>query len=310
MFSAERLGLTITEDEITTSYFPDNWDAWGEMSEEERDKIERNFVKKCVSLLNNLHHGNAGTTLQNALRMAEVGRIGELADLQEKMPRKGLGNIWSGAIERRRNYSTFYNANTRRFDSETGGRDFRSNYRAIYEEGQLPYTASEGRVPNTDLTLRDVRRRIRRVLQSTESEMPLTTADGIEITQEEQRIKEAAQADGTFMLAPDGSATKLTEKQWLQVRTEAFRRWFGDSIVKDANGEPKVVYRGSRNAGSRVLRSRYQSGALWFTDSRAVAEHYARRAADHELSQEELGGYYMKKFFFIFIYFMYLCMRL
>ena len=79
-----------------------------------------------------------------------------------------------------------------------------------------------------------------------------------DLTPEEQSIRSQAQSDGTYMQAPNGQPTRLTEKQWLQVRTEAFRRWFGDSIVKDANGEPKVVYRGSRNAGSRVLRSRQE----------------------------------------------------
>ena len=49
---------------------------------------------------------------------------------------------------------------------------------------------------------------------------------------EEQRemeaIKAKAQADGTFMKAPNGKDTNLTERQWLQVRTKAFKEWFGD----------------------------------------------------------------------------------
>ena len=46
--------------------------------------------------------------------------------------------------------------------------------------------------------------------------------------QEMQHIKERAMADGTFMQAPNGKRTNLTERQWLQVRTRAFKRWFGD----------------------------------------------------------------------------------
>ena len=45
---------------------------------------------------------------------------------------------------------------------------------------------------------------------------------------EMERIKREAQANGTFMKAPNGKPTKLTERQWLQVRTEAFKKWFGD----------------------------------------------------------------------------------
>lgn len=70
------------------------------------------------------------------------------------------------------------------------------------------------------------------------------------ITPEMKEIKEKTQADGTFMKAPNGQPTNLTEEQWLMVRTENFKEWFGDwendpenaSKVVDENGEPKVVY--------------------------------------------------------------------
>ena len=70
---------------------------------------------------------------------------------------------------------------------------------------------------------------------------------------EMQHIKDRAIADGTFMKAPNGQPTNLNERQWLQVRTRAFKRWFGDwendpqnaSKVVDANGEPMVVYHGT-----------------------------------------------------------------
>lgn len=42
------------------------------------------------------------------------------------------------------------------------------------------------------------------------------------------QIKEQSIANGTFMKAPNGNPTNLTERQWLQVRTKAFKEWFGD----------------------------------------------------------------------------------
>lgn len=45
---------------------------------------------------------------------------------------------------------------------------------------------------------------------------------------EMQDIKDKAIADGTFMKAPNGNPTNLNERQWLQVRTKAFKNWFGD----------------------------------------------------------------------------------
>ena len=50
-------------------------------------------------------------------------------------------------------------------------------------------------------------------------------------TSEMQQIKDQAIANGTFMKAPNGKPTNLTERQWLQVRTKAFKDWFGDWIT-------------------------------------------------------------------------------
>lgn len=82
----------------------------------------------------------------------------------------------------------------------------------------------------------------------------VTTTNGefrFNIDQSElQSIKDKAITNGTFMKAPNGKPTNLNERQWLQVRTKAFKDWFGDwendptnaSKVVDENGEPLVVY--------------------------------------------------------------------
>lgn len=44
------------------------------------------------------------------------------------------------------------------------------------------------------------------------------------------QIKQRAIANGTFMKAPNGKKSNLNERQWLQVRTKAFKKWFGDWI--------------------------------------------------------------------------------
>ena len=51
----------------------------------------------------------------------------------------------------------------------------------------------------------------------------------IEYTSEEKAILDKAprNAEGK-LLAPNGKPTNLTERQWLQVRTKAFKEWFGD----------------------------------------------------------------------------------
>jgi hypothetical protein len=52
--------------------------------------------------------------------------------------------------------------------------------------------------------------------------------DTAEYTSEEQQIIADAKANGSYMKAPNGQPTKLNEKQWAQVRTANFKKWFGD----------------------------------------------------------------------------------
>lgn len=62
-------------------------------------------------------------------------------------------------------------------------------------------------------------------------------------------IKTKYKGTDQWMKAPNGKPTNLSERQWLQVRTPSFLKWFGDWIndsenaskILDENGEPKVV---------------------------------------------------------------------
>ena len=49
-----------------------------------------------------------------------------------------------------------------------------------------------------------------------------------EVREEMDRISANAIMDGTYMQAPNGKPTNLTADQWALVRTEGFKRWFGD----------------------------------------------------------------------------------
>ena len=62
-------------------------------------------------------------------------------------------------------------------------------------------------------------------------------------------VKEMYRGTSQYMMAPNGMKTNLTERQWVQVRTPAFKEWFGDwennpndCGILDENGEPKVFY--------------------------------------------------------------------
>jgi len=82
-------------------------------------------------------------------------------------------------------------------------------------------------------------------------------AEGIEVNQ----IKAKAIREGNFMLAPNSAKSNLDEKQWLQVRTQNFKEWFGDWVsdpknagkVVDENGEPQVMYHGTNEANYKSI---------------------------------------------------------
>lgn len=108
-----------------------------------------------------------------------------------------------------------------------------------------------------------------------------------------EEIKNKAVADDTFMKAPNGKPTNLTEDQWLHVRTKAFKRWFGDwendlenaSKVVDENGEPLVVYHGSKSiidtfdsskgGNTRQYLSKTIKDTNFFSKDKSVADFFA-----------------------------------
>ena len=117
------------------------------------------------------------------------------------------------------------------------------------------------------------------------------------LSPELQAIKDQAKADGSFMKAPNGRPTNLTEKQWLQVRTPEFKEWFGDwendptnaSKVVDENGEPMVVYHGSRNsltyfsknfAGKNNPDIDVSRLGFFFTDDIEEAKYYTEKTTN------------------------------
>ena len=72
-----------------------------------------------------------------------------------------------------------------------------------------------------------------------------------------QDVKAKFKNTNSWLIAPNGNPTNLTEQQWLLTRTTAFKNWFGDwedsnhhSQVLDENGEPLVVYHGTNEAFS------------------------------------------------------------
>lgn len=140
---------------------------------------------------------------------------------------------------------------------------------------------------------------------SREGRLPTPFKDGVStrnlssyrsfVEKEKASIRKKVVADGTFMKAPNGKETNLTEDQWLAVRTAAFKNWFGDwehdpqnaSKVVDENGEPRVVYHGSHqwftsfNDGKQRQQSGAPAGTIFANDNREIAVSFADYYGGH-----------------------------
>ena len=97
-----------------------------------------------------------------------------------------------------------------------------------------------------------------------------------------------------WLKAPNGKPTNLAERQWVMVRTPNFIRWFGDWIndpetaskIVDENGEPLVVYHGSRKTGIDIFRvgdSAYYGAGVYFQDRNGAVAWSGQSETDIEL---------------------------
>ena len=125
--------------------------------------------------------------------------------------------------------------------------------------------------------------------ESSITEQPVSQTETVYTKEEQDILNRARRNTKGQLLAPNGKVSNLTEKQYAQVRTKAFKDWFGDwendsknaSKVVDENGEPLVVYHGGSN--TKVFNTKGgQFGAgikkgdigTYFTPSEKSAKNY------------------------------------
>jgi len=91
------------------------------------------------------------------------------------------------------------------------------------------------------------------------------------------------------LIAPNGQVSNLTPEQYKLVRTKAFKEWFGDwendpenaSKVVDENGEPLVVYHGTKydfnifKMVDKVQSFNVRDYGSYFTDNKKTAQLYS-----------------------------------
>ena len=116
------------------------------------------------------------------------------------------------------------------------------------------------------------------------------------VRKEMRDIVAAARKNKSYLQAPNGAPTLLSKENWALVRTRSFKNWFGDweefskkggvwyddkgevSKVVDKNGEPLVVFHGTKQGGYSVFdpdkRDKHATPAIFFTDNDRMAGTY------------------------------------
>ena len=110
---------------------------------------------------------------------------------------------------------------------------------------------------------------------------------------EEDEVRQQYENTDKWMKTSNGADTKLSEKQWLQVRTPSFKRWFGDwendlenaSKVVDENKEPLAVYHGTNSYIPDIKKFKkgtkgYLGPGMYFTSSKNYASRYTNYGDD------------------------------
>lgn len=108
-----------------------------------------------------------------------------------------------------------------------------------------------------------------KLLKDDKSSDPRFQIVGNSLSDEEKKIVETAKANDTYMKAPNGKPTNLSEKQWAQVRTKAFKKWFGDwekaARIEKLRRSKAVVISGSEYKDKYELNR--DSAKEWIKDN-------------------------------------------
>ena len=150
----------------------------------------------------------------------------------------------------------------------------------IFDDEKMTYDEYQKRYYSDDIPKHEEEAfNLERVLQSKYMQQESNYADGGLLEE----------LENSLILAPNGNISNLTPEQYKLVRTPEFKAWFGDwendpenaSKVVDENGEPMVVYHGSRSEFTifDINKSGESSTpayvGFWFTPIKKFAYNFA-----------------------------------
>lgn len=110
-------------------------------------------------------------------------------------------------------------------------------------------------------------------------------AENAESLRQMEAVRKQYEGTESWMKAPNGKPTNLTEKQWLQVRTPNFKRWFGNWEAKSI-AERIQNYIETADAVAKIDGSQFQKDDTPLTDK---VEEYYKKKYNGEVERKEIG---------------------
>lgn len=178
----------------------------------------------------------------------EKGKINEAYEKATKAAREAVQNSIKAAAERKEDIRL----NGAQYEAETI-EYYKKNYPELDDEAikaKIQEDAKRAKTSYEDFT---ANRALEQRRLNDMGDILFQTEPTKEELKEIDDVRAKYENTDKWLKAPNGEDTNLTEKQWLQVRTDNFKKWFGDwendpenaSKIVDKNGEPLVVYHGT-----------------------------------------------------------------
>ena len=102
-----------------------------------------------------------------------------------------------------------------------------------------------------------------------------------EANEQASQVKLEKDKDGN-LIAPNGKKSNLNEIQWKLVRTPAFKSWAGEkweSVLKDDNGEPRVVYHGTFSPNPKYGQQDFYTFSRKWSETNDTGFHFGTKEA-------------------------------
>lgn len=106
------------------------------------------------------------------------------------------------------------------------------------------------------------------------------------------------EVEGTnFVVARDDMISIVSKIPFaLKIDTPEFKEWFGDSKVVDENGDPLVVYHGSRKTFDNFQATRYADGSISFSITPDLANSYPVGTGGHRVPEYDTTATYREMY--------------